>query len=104
MSGPSSESPSTFSQTYKEIVIILNNGNHMLMQKCLSCGFMVRNNGFAKLSHWYPKIKLKFYDFLNLTCFVFISGNDVRQKRNLDMYDKMIALDIFLYAHSAAGK
>lgn len=52
MSGPSSESSPSFGETYKEIVIILNNGNHMLMQKCLSCGFMVRNNGFAKLSHW----------------------------------------------------
>lgn len=56
MTGTSTLADSSFcSQTYKEVVVILNNDNHILMHKCLNCGFIVRNNGLIKLSHWYAE-------------------------------------------------
>lgn len=37
---------------FQDVVVILSDGNQTLMQKCLKCGFILRDHGFSKMSHW----------------------------------------------------
>lgn len=41
-----------YRQAFQDVVVILSDGNQTLMQKCLKCGFVLRNHAFSKVSHW----------------------------------------------------
>lgn len=42
-----STGPETFRQAFEDVVVILSDGNQTLMQKCLKCGFIVRNHAVS---------------------------------------------------------
>lgn len=39
-------------EMFGDAVVILNDGNQIMMKKCLKCGFVVRNHVFSRVSHW----------------------------------------------------
>lgn len=41
-----------YQMTFKDVVIVLSDGNEILMNKCLNCNFVTRNNSFSKVAHW----------------------------------------------------
>ncbi|XP_031637721.1 uncharacterized protein LOC116350129 [Contarinia nasturtii] len=41
-----------YQTTFKEVAVVLEDDNQVLMKKCLNCGFIVRNHSFSKLNHW----------------------------------------------------
>lgn len=42
----------TYQQTFKEVAVVLIDGNQTLMQRCIKCRFVCRNLSFSKISHW----------------------------------------------------
>lgn len=100
----SSADPSFCSQTYKEVVVILNNDNHILMHKCLNCGFIVRNNGLIKLSHWYA-YKNQLFRSLSIEFNLwFIAGKNVHESWNFGISARMRIMDVFICARCVVSK